>query len=533
MNENSLNSLTTTVAVVYAQGVGKPKTAIFSRFPIKIGRDDSVDLVLGGLWVGRVHAEIRRSAVGFTLVDLGTLAGTTVNGQRIAEFGPVSTDDLIQIGAWSITMSPIQQECQPQALINQDLVDRAVTRLREAIDLRRKNWQGATDQVVRAECRELILPLLSEFLSDVDDDTRDRFVERVIADSVGLGPLEYLFHDPSITEIMVNRYDQVFVERNGVCEQSDIQFSSEAAVRSVIDRIVSPLGRRIDEASPMVDARLADGSRVNAIISPLAVKGSSLTIRRFATKHFGPADLISVGSASGPMLALLRLAVQHRLNVVVSGGTGSGKTTLLNLLSAWIPSHERIVTIEDAAELRLSHVNLVSLEVRQSNAEGRGLVTVRDLLKNSLRMRPDRIVVGECRGGETLDMLQAMNTGHEGSLTTIHANTPRDALSRLEVMVMMAGFDLPLAAIREQVASAIDVVVQQQRCPDGQRRIVSITEVTGVESGVIQTQEIFHWDSRSSRFLANGVVPNCFEHLRHRGVLFNENEILGLEGEAL
>jgi pilus assembly protein CpaF len=533
MSTNNLDSSISGIALAYAQGVGKPKTIVFSRFPIKIGRDDSADLVLGGLWVGRVHAEIRRTAVGFTLVDLGTLAGTTVNGQRIAEFGPLSTDDLIQIGAWSVTIKPVEEEHRPQAMIDQDLVDRAVVRLREGIDLRRKNWQGATDQVIRAECRELILPLLPEFLSGVDDEARDRFVERVIADSVGLGPLEHLFHDPTITEIMVNRYDQVFVERNGICERSEIRFSSEAGVRSVIDRIVSPLGRRIDEASPMVDARLTDGSRVNAIISPLAVKGSSLTIRRFTNKHFGPSDLISGGSASGEMLALLRLAVQHRLNVVVSGGTGSGKTTLLNLLSAWIPAHERIVTIEDAAELRLSHANLVSLEVRQSNSEGRGLVTVRDLLKNSLRMRPDRIVVGECRGGETLDMLQAMNTGHEGSLTTIHANTPRDALSRLEVMVMMAGFDLPLAAIREQVASAIDVVVQQQRCPDGRRRIVSIAEVTGVESGVIQTQEIFHWDSRSSRFRTNGVVPNCFEYLRHKGVLFDENEILSLEGEAI
>ena len=414
--------------------------------------------------------------------------------------------------------------------MDQGLVDRAVSRLREAIDLRRKNWQGATDQVIRSECRDLILPLLPEFLSDVDDADRERFVERVIADSVGLGPLENLFHDSAITEIMVNRFDQVFIEKDGVCQRSEIRFSSEAGVRAVIDRIVSPLGRRIDEASPMVDARLPDGSRVNAIISPLAVKGSSLTIRRFATKRLGPADLIAAGSASQPMLALLRLAVQHRLNVVVSGGTGSGKTTLLNLLSGWIPSQERIVTIEDAAELQLTHENLVSLEVRQANSEGRGLVTVRDLLKNSLRMRPDRIVVGECRGGETLDMLQAMNTGHEGSLTTIHANSPRDALSRLEVMVLMAGFELPLIAIREQIASAVDVLVQQQRCTDGRRRIVSISEVTGVESGVIQTQEIFHWRSDLGCFASTGIVPNCFDRLRRIGVSFNEEEILGVEG---
>jgi pilus assembly protein CpaF len=529
MISETLNPAIGTVAMEFSQGGGKIRHHACSKFPVKIGRDDSADIVLSGLWVGRWHAEIRRTAVGFTLVDLGTLAGTTVNGQRIAEFGPISADDLIQIGAWSLTIKAAEEEHRPQALIDQGLVDRAVARLREAIDLRRKNWQGATDRVIRAECRDLILPLIPEFLSDVDDLARERFVERVIADSVGLGPLEHLFQDSAITEIMVNRFDQVFIERNGVCERSDIRFSNEAGVRAVIDRIVSPLGRRIDEASPMVDARLPDGSRVNAIIAPLAIKGSSLTIRRFATKRLGPADLIAGGSVTGPMLALLRLAVQHRLNVVVSGGTGSGKTTLLNLLSGWIPSYERIVTIEDAAELQLTHENLVSLEVRQANAEGRGLVTVRDLLKNSLRMRPDRIVVGECRGGETLDMLQAMNTGHEGSLTTIHANNPRDALSRMEVMVLMAGFELPLIAIREQIASAVDVLVQQQRCTDGRRRIVSIAEVTGVESGVIQTQEIFHWRSDLSRFVATGIVPNCFERLRRVGVAFDEEEILGAE----
>ena len=533
MNSPTLNPTIGVLIVDSCQGAGKARTHRCDNFPIKIGRDDEADIVLTGLWVGRWHAEIRRTAVGFTLVDLGTLAGTTVNGQRIAEFGPLSADDVVQIGGWSISVKSAEEELKPQALINQGLVDRAVARLREAIDLRRKNWQGASDQVIRAECRDLILPLLPEFLSDVDDTVREQFVERVIADSVGLGPLELLFQDSAITEIMVNRFDQVFIEKNGVCERSDIRFSSESSVRAVIDRIVSPLGRRIDEASPMVDARLPDGSRVNAIISPLAVKGSSLTIRRFATKRLGPADLIAGGSATPPMLALLQLAVQYRLNVVVSGGTGSGKTTLLNLLSGWIPARERIVTIEDAAELQLTHENLVSLEVRQANSEGRGLVTVRDLLKNSLRMRPDRIVVGECRGGETLDMLQAMNTGHEGSLTTIHANSPRDALSRLEVMVLMAGFELPLIAIREQIASAVDVLVQQQRCADGRRRIVSISEVTGVESGVIQTQEIFQWRADLGLFSATGIVPNCFERLRRIGVPFDEGEILGGEGVTI
>jgi pilus assembly protein CpaF len=268
----------------------------------------------------------------------------------------------------------------------------------------------------------------------------------------------------------------------------------------------------------MVDARLQDGSRVNAVIPPLAIKGCSLTIRRFHKKRLLAEDLCNLGSASQAMLSILELAVRHRLNIVVSGGTGSGKTTLLNLLSQWIPAHERIVTIEDAAELQLGHLNLVSLEVRQANAEGQGAVTIRDLLRNSLRMRPDRIVVGECRGGEALDMLQAMNTGHEGSLTTVHANSPRDAIARLEMLVLMAGFDLPLVAIREQISSAVDLIVQQQRCADGRRRLVSISEVTGVESGVVQTQEIFAWRPDQARFCSTGVVPHFFERLSSRGV---------------
>jgi pilus assembly protein CpaF len=290
---------------------------------------------------------------------------------------------------------------------------------------------------------------------------------------------------------------------------------------------VSPLGKRIDDASPMVDARLIDGSRVNAIIRPLAIKGSSLTIRRFSGRRLGPDDLLTRQSLNAQMLQFLELVVTHRFNVVVSGGTGSGKTTLLNILSGWIPGHERVVTIEDAAELRLDQANLVSLEVRQANAEGQGSVAIRDLLRNALRMRPDRIVVGECRGGEALDMLQAMNTGHEGSLTTLHANSPRDALARLEVMVLMAGFDLPLVAIREQIASAVDVIVQQQRCADGRRRIVSISEVTGVETGVIQTQEIFAWRSDLGRYVHSGVVPHCVDQLTERGITVDLDAIMG------
>ncbi len=500
-----------------SQSGGKPKKMFFSQFPVLIGRDDVAEINLSGLWVGKRHSEIRLSAAGLMVIDQGTLAGTIVNGQRITEYGPIRQGDLIQIGSWNLRVeSLLEQKAEKESSGEQVLIDEAVAQLRALIDLRKKDWQGVSDSVVRSECRELLSPIVESLLKDQSGITNERFSEKVIAESVGLGPLEALFEDPDISEIMVNAFDQIFVERHGVCARIDSRFSSEDSVRAVIDRIVSPLGRRIDEASPMVDARLVDGSRVNAVIPPLAMKGSSITIRRFMRRLLSPSDFVANGSASQAMLSFLELAVANRLNIVVAGGTGSGKTTLLNLLSRWIPENERLITIEDAAELQLDHENLVSLEVRQANAEGSGLVSVRDLLRNSLRMRPDRIIVGECRGGEALDMLQAMNTGHEGSLTTIHANTPRDALSRLEVMVLMAGFELPLAAIREQVASAIDVLVQQQRCSDGRRRIVSIAEVTGVESGVIQTQDVFSWRPDLCRHQYSGIVPNCFEQISAR-----------------
>jgi Flp pilus assembly protein, ATPase CpaF len=297
-------------------------------------------------------------------------------------------------------------------------------------------------------------------------------------------------------------------------------------VRSVIDRIVAPLGRRIDESSPMVDGRLKDGSRVNAVIAPVTLKGPSITIRKFSKKRLEDGDLIRYGSANTQMLAFLKMAVEQRKNILISGGTGSGKTTLLNILSNHIPDRERIVTIEDAAELRLYQSNLVSMEARPSNAEGKGQIAIRDLVRNSLRMRPDRIVVGECRGGEALDMLQAMNTGHDGSLTTVHANSPRDALSRLEVMVLMAGMDLPIQAIRQQVASAVDVIVQQSRFADGSRKITHIVEVTGMENQTIQLQEIFLYQQEGfttegdirGRFRATGNLPEFYEEMVARGI---------------
>jgi pilus assembly protein CpaF len=323
---------------------------------------------------------------------------------------------------------------------------------------------------------------------------RRRITQEIADDILGYGPLEPLLRDPDLTEVMVNSAQEIYVERDGHLVQVDASFSDEAHLRRTIDKIVARVGRRVDETSPMVDARLADGSRVNAVIAPLALDGSKLTIRKFAADPFTVDDLIGFGTLTPQAAGLLDACVRGRLNILVSGGTGAGKTTTLNVLSGFIPSDERIVTIEDAAELRLHQDHVVRLESRPANIEGKGAVTVRDLVRNALRMRPDRIVVGEIRDAAALDMLQAMNTGHDGSLSTVHANGPRDALARVETMVMMAGFDLPVRAIREQAASALDLILQQNRLKDGTRRITAITEVVGMESDVITLQDIFRFD---------------------------------------
>ncbi|MBN9409121.1 MAG: Flp pilus assembly complex ATPase component TadA [Burkholderiales bacterium] len=394
------------------------------------------------------------------------------------------------------------------------------------MDLRRVD----VSRMEEAELRSTTSALVGEIIAEARDlpagVDRDMLTKQVIDEVVGLGPLEDLLADDKVTEIMVNRYDEIFIERGGKLTESEITFTSDNAVLQAIERIVAPLGRRIDESSPMVDARLKDGSRVNAVIPPLALKGCNITIRKFAKNKLQADDLVKFGSVTHDMMAFLKVAVEQGTNIIISGGTGSGKTTLLNVLSNFIPDDERIVTVEDAAELKLSQPNLVSLEARPPNVEGKGAVHIRDLVKNCLRMRPDRIVVGECRGGEALDMLQAMNTGHDGSLTTAHANTPRDCIARLEVMVLMSGLDLPIQAIREQISSAVHLFVQQNRFPDGSRRVTHITEVTGIEGGVIQTQDIFLFkqagygpDGRiKGSFFATGAIPELYQSLAERGI---------------
>jgi pilus assembly protein CpaF len=390
-----------------------------------------------------------------------------------------------------------------------------------------------TDAGKLAELRQQVNSIADELLSSRKDVTSAEHASRirheVIEEAMGLGPLESLLHDPDITEIMVNGCANVFVERRGRIEDTSKSFVDDRQVRLVIERIIAPLGRRLDESSPMVDARLPDGSRVNAIIEPLAIDGPTLTIRRFGTKRFGVDDLVRVGAITAPVVDFLRAAVQARLNIVVSGGTGSGKTTLLNALSSFIPKADRIVTIEDAAELKLDQRHVVRLESRPPNLEGKGAIGIRELVRNSLRMRPDRIVVGECRGAEALDMLQAMNTGHDGSLTTIHANSARDALSRVETMVLMAGFDLPVRAIREQVAGAVDLIVQVARLRDGTRRVTGISEVVGMEGDVVTMQELVRYKQRGvdengtvvGEFEPCGVQPNCLARFEELGVPYD------------
>jgi pilus assembly protein CpaF len=378
---------------------------------------------------------------------------------------------------------------------------------------------------IRQHIEELFNSILAEESIVITKGERQRLLEAIISDIIGFGPIEILLADDSITEIMVNGPKNVFVERKGQLTRGNTVFDDNDHVLRIIDRIVAPLGRRVDESSPMVDARLPDGSRVNIVIPPLALNGPTITIRKFSKTPYTVHDLIRFGSMTPEIAEFLRACVVGRLNMVVSGGTGSGKTTLLNVLSSFIPNDERIITVENAAELQLQQEHVITLESRPANIEGRGAVSIQDLVVNCLRMRPDRIVVGECRSGEALDMLQAMNTGHDGSLTTLHANTPRDAVARLEVMCLMSGMDLPVRAIREQIAAAVDVICQQQRLRDGSRRILYITEVQGMEGDMITMSDIFEFEQTSfengrivGRIRPTGLRPKFIERIEDAGI---------------
>ncbi len=401
----------------------------------------------------------------------------------------------------------------------------ARTRVLEELAPRLTRGESLDEKEMHGEITTLLDEVLSEWPEKVSTRDRKAVLRELVSDMLGYGPLDPLLADPTVTEVMVNAYDDVWVEREGKMFETDVAFNDEGQFRNVIDKIVAGVGRRIDESSPMVDARLPNGSRVNAIIPPLAIHGPVLTIRKFSEDPYTAQDLIGFGTLTMDMATVLRACVEGKLNVLVSGGTATGKTTLLNVLSSFIPEGDRIVTIEDAAELQLQQRHVISLESRPPNAEGKGEVTIRDLVRNALRMRPDRIVVGEVRGGEALDMLQAMNTGHEGSLTTVHANSARDALFRLEMLVMMAGYELPIRAIRENVAAALDLIVQLERLRDGTRVITSVQEIHGLEGDTIVLQELFSYTGELTdagrqvgELRPTGLRPKFMERLQAEGV---------------
>ncbi len=417
----------------------------------------------------------------------------------------------------------------PMRELRRSVQEQIQRELLKRMDMKRLTMEGVDREGLEDTAREKIRQIIDEVVANgrmPEGIDPVRLEDDVFNEAMRLGPLEELLEDETVTEIMVNGPSKVYIERNGKLQLSDCQFTDDASVLAVIERIIAPLGRRCDESQPYVDARLADGSRVNAIIAPLALSGPTITIRKFSKKALTPDDFIRFGTWTPNAAEFMKLCVLLRKNVIVAGGTGSGKTTLLNLLSGYIPHSERIVTVEDAAELRLQQPHVVRLEARPPNIEGKGAVPIRDLVKNCLRMRPDRIIVGECRGGEALDMLQAMNTGHDGSLTTVHANSPRDVISRLETMVLMSGMELPSRAIREQIASAVDIIIHESRMSDGTRKVTAITEVTGLEGNQIVMQDIFAFKQRGvgpdgkilGEFKPTGSMPTWYDQLAGRGI---------------
>ncbi len=529
----------------------RPESLEFKGSRFSIGKHESNDLALSEKLVSREHCEIRREADGKYLIhDRKSRNGTYVNGNRV-EAPMVLRDGMtIQIGRAQIIFKDGRGGAPAAASREKEVKDRARPavsaphwrqkvvapvelkrrihkELLKRLDLKYEDFDRQTDEEIRAKTVKAIRRIVEECASELPPALGEEALVKEIADeALSLGPLEDLLADPEVDEVMVNGWDSVYVERFGKIEKTNLRFTDNRHVVNIIRRIVAPIGRRIDESSPMVDARLRDGSRVNAIISPLSITGPTLTIRKFAAEPFKVSDIVSFGTLTHQMADFLALAVKFRQNILISGGTGSGKTTLLNIVSTFIPHGERIVTVEDAAELNLPQEHVVSLEAKPPNIRGEGAIPIRKLVINSLRMRPDRIIVGECRGGEALDMLQAMNTGHDGSLTTLHANSPRDSLSRLITMVLMAGIELPSRAVQDQIAAAIDLVVHTARLSDGTRKVLDIEEIVGMEGDMITMQPLYVFRQQGfdgegrvrGYFTATGAVPRFVNELKERHI---------------
>ena len=532
-----------------------------------IGSSDRCRIRLDGNGISPRHAILTLSGATALIEDMNSDTGTFLNAMPVQKRASVQPSTPISIGDYTLTVlavqdSPIVPPAPTPAPVPAPApaptpkpdpiptpvpppkpapkpVDRSRMELRRSIkqqihaelltrlDIKRLTASRISAEELHSRAEETVRTIVGEIRDKLPPDlSPDALAQELLHEALGLGPLEPLLEDDSVTEVMVNGPDKIFVERGGRLELTDQAFMDDASVLAIIERIVSPLGRRVDESQPYVDARLADGSRVNCVIHPLSLDGPCITIRKFSKRQLFDRDLIRFGTITDAMCEFLRICVLLRKNIIVAGGTGSGKTTFLNVLSNYLPHTERILTIEDAAELRLAQPHLVRLEARPPNIEGRGAVTIRDLVRNALRMRPDRIIVGECRGGEALDMLQAMNTGHDGSLTTVHANTPRDVIARLETMVLMSGIELPSRAIREQIASAVDLIVHESRLSDGSRKIVAITEVVGLEGQQITMQDLFVFkqtglDSNGKvqgYFTATGAIPTFYGDLAPRGL---------------
>ena len=533
-----------------------------------IGAGEHCRIRLPARGVSERHAILTLRGDAATIEDMRSETGTLLNATPIDKPAAVLPTTPVTIGPYTLVLSPVPAakppepavagpqvaspqvpaqpsvpsqpsrppdppaprapaEDDPAAAVRRDVKRQIHRELVERLDIKRLAASRIEPAELRAKAEATVAAILAEAAPRLPAGLDPATLRKEILDeALGLGPLEGLLADEAVSEIMVNGPDRVYVERRGRLELTGLRFMDEASVMAVVERIVSPLGRRVDESQPYVDARLPDGSRVNVVIHPLSLIGPCLTIRKFAARQLFDRDLIAFGTLTQGMADFLRACVLLRKNIVVSGGTGSGKTTLLNVLSNYLPHNERILTIEDAAELRLAQPHLVRLEARPPNIEGRGAVTIRDLVRNALRMRPDRIIVGECRGGEALDMLQAMNTGHDGSLTTVHANSPRDVISRLETMVLMSGLELPSRAIREQIASAVDLIVHESRLSDGSRKVTCISEVMGMEGQQITLQDLFVFrqtglDAKGrvlGRFEATGAIPSFYGELASRGL---------------